>query len=311
MTLQLLLSLVGLSILFTAVHKLIATGALFFFSGALLLCAHETQNAIRPPRALFGVVQNFWHDTTRERDVFEIRRTRCTTKQSSNIEPGDILRIENTSFDAPSGPYGRYLHRAGITNTADVSQENITLLYRPTISFSRLVSHASKRLEIAMQSSLSENTKTLFSKLILGGRQRDEAMQNQFQYAGVSHLLARSGLHVALCLLLWQALFAIVPLPIIARHLLLILFALLYGLLTSTSISFMRAIYFFVLLQARIILGKDVQALHVLTLICLCMLLWNPYHLFFLDFQLTFALTFAFAFAYRRNQYAKTKETNA
>ena len=157
-----------------------------------------------------------------------------------------------------------------------------------------------------MQSALPEKTSALLSTMFLGVRTDDTLTQNQFLYAGVSHLLARSGLHVALCLLLWQLLSSLVPLPIVASKLLLVGFALLYGLLTNASISFMRLLFFFVLYTTGIILGRSVQALHLLLLLCLCMLLWNPYHVFFLDFELTFALTGAFAFAYRRKPYAKT-----
>ncbi len=309
--LQLLLFLSCASLLLIKTHKLIATGALFFFSGALLLCAHEHSNAIQAPRALCGAVHNKWHNDKRECDVFEIDSIQCTTSPQSNIEIGDVLLVKNTPFEAPAGDYGRYLHRAGITHTAQVLAENITLLHRPAISFARLVSHIAERLQHAMQSTLSTKTSTLLSQMFLGVARDDATMQNQFLYGGVSHLLARSGLHVALYLLLWQALLTLLPLPLIMRNILLALLAMLYGLLTSVSISFVRALSFFVLYQARTILGRDVTTLHLLFLLCLCMLLFNPYHVFFLDFELTFALTSAFAFAYRRKPYAKTHETNA
>ncbi len=228
------------------------------------------------------------------------------TEREHNIEPGDMLHITNAPIDCPSGDYGRYLHRLGITYTTHALHENITLLYRPKVSLARLISHISKRLYQAMQSALPEKTSALLSTMFLGVRADDTSVQNQFLYGGVSHLLARSGLHVALCLLLWQLLLSLMPLPLAAEKLLLVLFALLYGLLTNVSISFMRALYFFVLYTAGIILGRSVQALHLLLFICLCMLLWNPYHLFFLDFELSFALTGAFAFAYSRKPYAKT-----
>ena len=251
-------------------------------------------------------MHNKWHDDKHECDVFEIGTIRCITQEQSNIETGDILAIKNAPFDAPTGSYGRYLHRAGITHTAHVLHENITLLRRPSISFARLISHISKRLHHAMQSALGDKTKNLLCQMFLGTSRDDAAMQNQFLYLGVSHLLARSGLHVALYLLLWQLLLSLLPVPFIVRNIVLVLLALLYGLLTSVSISFMRALCFFVLYQARTILGRDVRALHLLFLLCLCMLLYNPYHLFFLDFGLTFSLTCAFAFAYSRKPYAKT-----
>ncbi|MFC1845655.1 ComEC/Rec2 family competence protein [Candidatus Dependentiae bacterium] len=107
--------------------------------------------------------------------------------------------------------------------------------------------------------------------------------------------MARSGLHLVIFMFLWGIIFSFIPLPFTYKQLALIGLGLFYCLLSWTSISFIRAISIFLLYKISPLLHKQGQLLHLLTIICLVTLIWNPAQLLFLDFQLSFGLTLALA----------------
>ncbi len=288
---------------------------LFFFSGALLFCAHKMHHAIIAARfdgqftSMTGRVYAIQRDNTRARDTVDLYTfacdneaihacIRCSLPAKSNIEIGDYLHINDTPLGAPKGRYRLFLERQGISLTSSPTLESTTLLSRPLFSIYRLLDHLHEHAHTTTMRALSSQSAALVSPMFFGIKAHGDTDSDQFLFTGTSHLLARSGLHVALCLLLWRFLLGVLPIPLFMQNLLLLCFALLYGALTRPSISFLRGLAIFVLYTAGSLLGRRLQFLHLLTFCCLCILLWNPYHLFFLDFQLTFGITFALAFAY-------------
>ena len=138
----------------------------------------------------------------------------------------------------------------------------------------------------------------LFSAIFLGKKNKTQTYdksKDQFKIWGISHYLARSGLHLVIFIMIWHLILCLFPIPFRWKQSILIALALIYALLSWSSVSFIRALTVFMLYKIATIFEIQMHIVHSITLACLFTLLYNPAHLFFLDFQLSFALTFALA----------------
>lgn len=118
-------------------------------------------------------------------------------------------------------------------------------------------------------------------------------IKNNFMIWGLSHYLARAGLHVIIFLMIWQAFLRLIPINFILKQIFLTLLLIFFWLLSWPAIPFKRAVLTFILTQITIFFKKIPQPINILSIICLLILVKNPFHLFSLDFQLSFVLTLA------------------
>lgn len=134
-----------------------------------------------------------------------------------------------------------------------------------------------------------------FMKGLLLGVQDDldPELYGQFSRLGLTHILAISGLNVALYV--GAVLWLLKPFPLTKETRLLVAFAAVpaYVLVTGASPSVVRAgiMAMIALYAARRGLLKD--GLHVLAAAAVSMLAWNPYYLHDVGFQLSFLVTAA------------------
>src|SRR3990167_3930800 len=129
-----------------------------------------------------------------------------------------------------------------------------------------------------------------------------------FQQWGLSHVLARSGLHLVIFVFIWRWLLNFLPLSFYRKNLLLLFISLVYALCSWPSVSFIRAwyaliFYFFCALFLR----RPSHTLHIISLVYCIILFLNPLQLFFLDFQLSFLLTYALTWMGELSLLAKRK----
>ena len=146
----------------------------------------------------------------------------------------------------------------------------------------------------------------MFCSLFLGESNQNknfiEKEKLKFKVWGIVHHLARSGLHLAIFILCWVFLLHFLPLSFMVKHLFLLIISLIYFFLSTPSISFIRAFHLFLLFTLSSLLKVPMTAFHAIILSSLITLLYNPYQLFFLDFQLSFYLTFCLAWLARLNK---------
>jgi predicted membrane metal-binding protein len=225
----------------------------------------------------------------------------CYTTAPTNTEVGDFIQIKyaeikpssNTDKQKPS--YQDYLFKEGIVCSLFTRGGNQVLIsHRPEWSLRRSLWKLRNGICSTLNEKLNPQTRTYFNLIFLGNKHQENnsELREFFGYWGLSHYLARSGLHIVLFIIMWTYLLCLVPLHLFFKRLLLIIMCVMYDLVSWTSIPFARAYYAFLLMKLGELLGLHINYLHILTIICLCMLLFNPLLLFFLDFQLTFLLTF-------------------
>jgi competence protein ComEC len=143
-----------------------------------------------------------------------------------------------------------------------------------------------------LSAAFSDRFSGFMSGLLLGMRDGIELEQyEQFSQIGMTHILAISGLHVAILLGGFMGLLTISGVSREANHLAGMIVIPFYVLLTGASPSVVRAgmMAVIALYASRKRMLKD--GLNIVGLTATAMLIYNPYYLFNVSFQLSFAVT--------------------
>lgn len=118
----------------------------------------------------------------------------------------------------------------------------------------------------------------VLSAMLLGEKEElDPEVKQLYQMAGISHILAISGLHVTLLGIGFYHLLRRMGLRYLTAGALCAFFALAYGIMTGGSVPTCRAIGMVMVLLAADILGRGYDMLNALGLICIVLLWENPF----------------------------------
>ena len=235
----------------------------------------------------------------------------CTIQLYTNKKPrfsvADTVHCSLEKIPAPEGDFKLYLYKEDIDATAFQPLVQSKVTHRPTYSFKRWVSQKKKTLHYRLLKKINPSTFALFSSLFMGNRasikQELEPHKPLFKVWGISHFLARSGIHLLIFIILLSRLLAFIPAPFLIKHGFLLFCAFLYFLFSWPSVSFNRAFYTFLFYKTTTFLNIPLHSMHALALICLVILFQSPLQILFLDFQLTFLLTFCLIWiAHTRHQ---------
>ncbi|MCM1282046.1 MAG: DNA internalization-related competence protein ComEC/Rec2 [Muribaculaceae bacterium] len=132
-------------------------------------------------------------------------------------------------------------------------------------------------------------TDGILSAMLLGEKSGlDSATKELYQNAGISHILAISGLHVSL---LGLGLYRLLRLMLgrAGAGGLTALFLALYGVMTGESVSCRRAIGMLFVMLVADVLGRGYDMLSALGLLCIVLLWENPFLTGYSGFQLSVA----------------------
>ncbi len=140
----------------------------------------------------------------------------------------------------------------------------------------------------------------VINALLLGQRQEisKEVLQN-YQNAGAIHILAVSGLHIGIILLLLNFMFK--PLDRLKHGGILKLILILsllwaYAFIAGMSASIIRAVTMFTAIAISLTIKKSIDVYKALIISIFFLLLFNPYYLFDVGFQLSYVAVFFIVF---------------
>ena len=224
------------------------------------------------------------------------------SRQKTFLEIDDIISIKNIKIISKKRnrmltnkpTFQDYLFKENLLASIFLKNNKLVkLLHRPKYSINRWINNKKNQIYNSLKKKLSKKSFSYLSTIFFGNKNlRDNDVRNIFKTWGLTHYLARSGLHIVIFILIWTLILNIFISNIYLRILLLLLLSIVYSTFSWPSISFYRAFYVFFIVQIGKLLNKQISFLHILSIVCLLTLLLNPYQLFFLDFQLSFALTF-------------------
>lgn len=205
--------------------------------------------------------------------------------------------------------YPRYLRTQGIAGTAYVPAGALTPLPADTLGCPLprpLAATALRRHLARVRSTITRHTADAFpdevrgivEALTMGDKTHlSDDLRHTYAAAGASHLLALSGFHVGIIVLLLT-----LPGTIVRRRrgirqlpgtLLMLVVLWLFVALAGGTPSIVRAVTMYTLYAVALQLGSDRAPHHALMLAAWLMLLVRPLHLFDVGFQLSFAAMLA------------------
>ena len=232
--------------------------------------------------------------------------------EEHNFEYNDILTIPDIYLSYPEdSSFGHFLKKQNICANGFLKKNQLILLVeRPIIkTWNHWLQQQKDSLIAHFQKNLSPEAFTLFSAIALGYKmEKNEftaSLREKFQWWGMSFHLARAGLHLFMFMLALQLFLFLLPLPFIIKQSISMILIFMYALFSWTSISFIRAVLMVLCYFLCTVTAYASHALHTISLVCCLILLYNPFYLFSLDFQLSFAYTlglalFRDAYLYRR-----------
>lgn len=143
-----------------------------------------------------------------------------------------------------------------------------------------------------------------FLKALLLGVREDLGRETieDFQKAGVMHVLAISGLHVGFVALIFYLLLSFLPLYFKHRNLLVIVLLIIYMFLTGSQPPVVRATLMAALYFIAVNLERRGAVLNYLFAAGLIILLFQPQQLFWAGFQFSFAAVLAIVYFYPKLQ---------
>ncbi|MGZ6255178.1 MAG: ComEC/Rec2 family competence protein [Candidatus Chromulinivorax sp.] len=226
------------------------------------------------------------------------------------LQPHQKIILKDIILQHPSSEssYEQYLIRENIWAIAHAKKLFYITVQKPSL-FQQWINSLQKVQLQAFEKTISPLTQTLYLSIFCGKKIKSEMttkIKRLFAYFGISHHLARSGLHLIILIGILLFLFSFLPFP--SRYKQSIIFCILcgYHFLTYPSVAFLRAFYMYILYMICKQLYLPYNPIHILLLTTGIVLITNPYNLFFLDFQLSFSITLLIIWFYQNNQNCKT-----
>ncbi|MFW6139921.1 MAG: DNA internalization-related competence protein ComEC/Rec2 [Acidobacteriota bacterium] len=198
----------------------------------------------------------------------------------------------------PSNTYLKFrkIHQTGFSKSPLLVEK---LSSGSDFSLLRMISKVRQELQKKIEAFFPEkNQRNLSSSgavmeaLLLGERGRmSESLSRSLQDSGLYHLFAISGAHIAIISFLIFSVLKFLKVPERTSYIVLIFFLVFYSLLVEGRPSIIRATIMTLTFLIGRLIWKDSNLLNTLSLSAFILLLFNPFHLFSLGFQMTFAAT--------------------
>lgn len=211
----------------------------------------------------------------------------------NNLEIGDYIKL-NAKYMEPDAArnykgfsYKDYLKQENIVGTIKPTSE-ILVLKKQQINFVVNVSNKLKNwIKTEFDANMSKNNSGVFLGILLGDKSDISKEEiTDFKQSSMMHILAVSGAHVSYVIMIFSMLLS----KISKRKYLFLMIAILifFMVLTSFTPSVVRAFIMAILmLTSKIIYEKSDTYINI-CLSCLVLLIYNPYNILNIGFQLSF-----------------------
>lgn len=216
--------------------------------------------------------------------------------RSKGLEYGDIVEsvAELKLISAPTNPdafsYKDYLLRQKIY-ASGFSLSPVNVLSKEPEFFTDIIITIGSRVSSLISKRFDENS-AFIKAIFLGDKSELGDYRENMTRAGLSHLLAVSGLHVGLIsLIILLILNTLIPNKNIVR-IVTIIILLFYAALCNWSPSVFRAAVMIALYLIGTMLQRQISSLNILFLSAFIITLINPLQLFSIGFQLSYIAVF-------------------
>ena len=214
-----------------------------------------------------------------------------------NINPGSVVKVtgkfknyKDLKFE--DFDYGRYLKSQGYEGTIDIKYYNVVknnLFYSKLFNLKDKISKSIKYL-------YKDKSKFINSILIGEKENLDEDIKEIFSKTGVSHILALSGLHVSILILVIGC--SLGKINRLYKLLIISIILWLYSIMVGQSPSIIRAIVCSIISYLSIFIHERADGVSSLSFIGTILVVSNPYIIYNISFQLSFLATLSIIYFY-------------
>lgn len=255
--------------------------------------------AVSPLKGKFRKCELTIHQIIRHRDTVSVQgKILCFIEdQSEKIKPRNLIytnaklvRIANKNnpgeFDAVS-----FWKNKGIAQIAFLSQGTYFNIGNTSGKWSDIFDNWRIFFGKIIDKYVYGKEQGIAKALILGDRSGlDSEITRQFGNTGAMHVLAVSGLHVAILVQILQWILGQFPRYISKKNALILglVIVWIYAFMTGLSASVVRSAWMFTFLSASTLLQRNYYPFNSLAASALLILIWNPNFLFDIGFQLSY-----------------------
>jgi hypothetical protein len=179
--------------------------------------------------------------------------------------------------------------------------------YQKAYSFFTFLFTMKESLSHAFKTQFSDKNKFFFETIFLGKTAHDKQYRNLFFTWGISHFLARSGLHIQICISVLISFFLFLGFSYAFSAVMQLFFLFFFYFFTFPSISFFRAFLMFFLFLLCKLCNLPTTSLHTLSVTAIITFFMYPYCFLQLGTQLTFFTTCILALTSYANQFINKK----
>ena len=224
------------------------------------------------------------------------------------LEVDDILlsRGQVNPILPPSNPaqfgYDAYMEKLGVYDQIRLEPNTFIHVKNGPVTPHGWASHWRNQLLSQLRPVIAPAELGVVQALLLGQRNDlDTALYNDYKNAGAVHILAVSGLHIGIILLILQ--FLLRPLEALPKGKSMAMAAVLlllwgYAFFTGLSPSVVRAVTMFSFLTYALYLNRPTSIFNIMALSMFFILVVNPLFLFQAGFQMSYAAVFAIVWIY-------------
>ena len=208
-----------------------------------------------------------------------------------NIRVGNIIKAKctNKGFNTARNPgnFNQKKYNNSLGYFANLKVKNISVRDYGVNYFKEAIYNLKGKIQTLIDEIAGD--KAALIKAIITADKGDLSLdtKNAYQLAGISHILAVSGLHVSIIGMAFYKLlrkaFSFTPAAIAAGFLM-----ISFSFLCGNSVSIMRAVIMFAIKLLADVLGKRYDIITALSLAAILLLLANPLYLFNLSFEMSF-----------------------
>jgi len=223
-------------------------------------------------------------------------KTRVNIQRGYDLElkPGQFVLVEGVPYipsNTDSFDYKKYLLRKRIGTLFSVYPKSVTICGQNKTFITGL----REKLKTQSKMVLNPEQSALLNGILLGDRVGiSDVVRDDFAKAGVAHLLAVSGLHVGIVAGIIFFLFSGVSLPV--RSVLAITGIVFYALLVGNQPSVLRASIMLIIGYFGWLFAREKDILSAISSTALILLVYDPFMIYSVGFQLSFLATLGIVF---------------
>ncbi len=204
---------------------------------------------------------------------------------------GQHIKIRGKLSEAKKADFNAFLIKEQIIGTIFTKDTYIQIIDQKSIK--RYMLELKNNIRTTATQHMSPETKQLFELLFLGYKEESKitSIDLRFKEWGISHFLARSGLHLNFLIALVSSFLMYIPITWSFKQVIILLIVFCYCTLTWATIPITRTFLMFFFIKLFLIIKYQYDPFNIICFVWMLFLINNPFYLFFLDFQLTFILS--------------------